>query len=524
MYSLAISGVNDFLTLINETTGMSEILVNQGPLTVFAPIDQQTNSNTTDVSPNWAYHVVRGRISDKDFKNDLQLGTLVTNKIIRINKFYSGLLTVNCVPLVQLNREASNGMVHTIQLPLYEQTQESISEVISRDPQLSILSSALSKAKLNALLRDSAGPFTLFAPTNGAFQAMDRHDYEAIFSQPETLNTLLRHHMLSETWCSRAVVSKANFWTTEKSLIKVTCNSTGTYVNNGGIIKKDLMATNGVIHIIDKVLIHRKVRSLYQIVHDLKLRQLHLLVSSSAQLKDVFVNGAKFTLFAPTDQAISLASKHNISAYDFVMGHMVTGKHLSVDFIDQMPLISLVKDMRPLQIKLYPQNILVDGAALISKNYEGRNGVVHVIDRVIQRPTETIGEFIIQQNFSILINALNKTTSRLLEQLSEDQGPFTLFAPDDDAFGTLPYFTLDRMLLDEIILTNIMENHVLDEEVWTGGLLPKAYYNFQCRNGQVVKIREDTGVVTAAIAIVTKADIRCTNGVVHLIDRVIQFG
>lgn len=67
-----------------------------------------------------------------------------------------------------------------------------------------------------------------------------------------------------------------------------------------------------------------------------------------------------------------------------------------------------------------------------------------------------------------------------------------------------------------------MTNHILDEQLFTRGLLPKVYYQFRTRHGHMFKIREDTGVVTAAIAIIEEKDIFCTNGVLHVIDRVIQ--
>lgn len=117
--------------------------------------------------------------------------------------------------------------------------------------------------------------------------------------------------------------------------------------------------------------------------------------------------------------------------------------------------------------------------------------------------------------FTTLVAAV--TAADLAETLS-GEGPFTVFAPTDDAFAALPEGTVEGLLEDIPTLTSILTYHVVPGAVMSGdlsdGMMPETV------NGQTVSIGVGDGV-TVDGANVVLADIEASNGVIHVIDSVI---
>lgn len=101
----------------------------------------------------------------------------------------------------------------------------------------------------------------------------------------------------------------------------------------------------------------------------------------------------------------------------------------------------------------------------------------------------------------------------------KSEGPFTVFAPTDEAFAKLPEGTVESLLNDKEKLTAILTYHVVEGKVMASDVvkIDKA----QTLNGQDVKVRTKDGEVMIDNATVTATDIACTNGVIHVIDEVI---
>ena len=121
-------------------------------------------------------------------------------------------------------------------------------------------------------------------------------------------------------------------------------------------------------------------------------------------------------------------------------------------------------------------------------------------------------------SFTTLAKAL--TAAGLIETL-KSEGPFTVFAPTDEAFAKLPAGTLDNLLKPENKdkLKGILTYHVVAGKVTAADVvkLQKA----KTVNGQELKIMVKDGTVMVDNATVTKTDIMCTNGVIHIIDAVV---
>ena len=119
-------------------------------------------------------------------------------------------------------------------------------------------------------------------------------------------------------------------------------------------------------------------------------------------------------------------------------------------------------------------------------------------------------------SFNTLAKALQ--AAGLVETL-KGAGPFTVFAPTDDAFAKLPAGALDALLKDKAKLTAVLTYHVVPGKVMAADVVQLK--SAKTVNGKSVKIQVAGGEVSVDGAKVVKTDIQCSNGVIHVIDSVI---
>ena len=112
------------------------------------------------------------------------------------------------------------------------------------------------------------------------------------------------------------------------------------------------------------------------------------------------------------------------------------------------------------------------------------------------------------------------TAAGLVDTL-KSAGPFTVFAPTDDAFAKLPAGTVEALLADIPKLTAILTSHVVAGKVMAADVMGLNGKSAKTVNGAEVAISTDGGVKLNGSSNVVKTDIECTNGVIHVIDTVI---
>jgi len=122
-------------------------------------------------------------------------------------------------------------------------------------------------------------------------------------------------------------------------------------------------------------------------------------------------------------------------------------------------------------------------------------------------------------NFKTLASAL--TAAGLIATL-KGPGPFTVFAPTDEAFAKLPAGTLDALLKDVPKLKGILTYHVVSGKVMAADVMKMDGKSAETVNGAEVKIGTQGGVKLNGNVLVTKTDIDCTNGVIHCVDSVLM--
>ena len=112
------------------------------------------------------------------------------------------------------------------------------------------------------------------------------------------------------------------------------------------------------------------------------------------------------------------------------------------------------------------------------------------------------------------------TAAGLVDTL-KGAGPFTVFAPSDDAFAKLPAGTVEALLADIPKLTAILTYHVVAGKVMAADVVKMNGQSAATLNGASVKVSTDSGVQLNDVINVTATDIECTNGVIHVIDAVL---
>jgi uncharacterized surface protein with fasciclin (FAS1) repeats len=129
----------------------------------------------------------------------------------------------------------------------------SVAETMARTPSLSTLNSLLTRAGLVESLKAS-GPYTVFAPSNEAFQALPAKTMEELINQPEKLKALLTYHVLP-TRLMAADIKNSNVKTVQGANLALSTAGAFVIVESATVTHADRVSTNGVVHVIDTVLL-----------------------------------------------------------------------------------------------------------------------------------------------------------------------------------------------------------------------------------------------------------------------------
>jgi len=164
---------------------------------------------------------------------------------------------------------------------------------------------------------------------------------------------------------------------------------------------------------------------------------------------------------------------------------------------------------------------MINNAVVVAANIQASNGVVHVIDAILmpELPTNTVFDIIANSEVHNTLEAAI-VAAGLDETLASD-GPFTVFAPTDDAFSLIPANVIETLLADPTgDLTQILLNHVVSGATMSTDLSDGMMIT-TLQGGEVMVSITD-GVVMIGNATVIIADITADNGVVHVIDAVLE--
>lgn len=526
----------------SKLSGLYPLLSKRGAFTIFAPIDQaflrlpsniQSMINPTershDPSSILQYTIVNNRMYQEDLSSRTKVLTMYRDGFLRIIKYPNDAITINCVPLAATNLEATNGIVHLTESLLIPPLYPTVLDMLLKEPTLSTFASTVIRVQLTQLR--SEGPFTIFAPIDEAWESLPQAFTEVLMDNSESLKMLVQYHIVKDAWCASMTAHESEISTLEGSNIRVTCNQSDIYLNDANLLQRDYVVGNGVVHFIDKVLLPDRVRFLNDVAASLGLTSFLRLASVTGFASALSREGS-YTFFAPTDEAFNALPNdlwdHLISDPSFgrhVIGyHLAVGRYMTSSLIDNQMIQPLTRIKR-LRIRIQRKSFTVETAMITSPDHIARNGILHVVDRVLLPPDLTLADMLQEGNYSGFVSALNQTVPNMLDLLRNETSTFTVFAPDDEALIELPAGMMERLLADETLLNKILGNHIIEEYVTVKGLKSRMYYQYETISSRMLTLRrEDSDLITVGnLAIIKKEDIMTKNGVLHCISRLIQF-
>ncbi|MFW5714507.1 MAG: fasciclin domain-containing protein [Brevefilum sp.] len=422
--------------------------------------------------------------------------------------------------------------------PTEEPTEESqsIVDIAVADGRFETLVTALQEAGLAETL-DGEGPFTVFAPTDEAFGKLPEGTVESLLEDIPALTDILLYHVVEGEVLAEDVVQLESAETLLGESVSIRVEDDMVFINDAQVIITDIMAENGVIHVIDTVLLPpseeaEEEESMGTIV-DIAVAdgRFETLVTAlqEAELVDALSGEGPFTVFAPTDEAFDKLPEGTVPSLledipaltEILLYHVVEGEVLAEDVVQLFSAETL--QGQSVSIRLEHDNVYINDSQVIITDIIADNGVIHVIDTVLLPPdegAEPMGSIVdialADDRFGTLVTALQE--AELVETLSGD-GPFTVFAPTNAAFEKLPEGTLDALLADIPALTDILLYHVVSGEVLAEDVVNLS--EAETALGENVNIRVEDGKVFINDSEVISTDIMATNGVIHVIDAVL---
>lgn len=272
-----------------------------------------------------------------------------------------------------------------------------IVDIASSNEDFSVLVAALQEAELVSALQGE-GPFTVFAPTDAAFtKLLEALDITAadLLAHPQLSDVLLYHVVSGEVMSTD--LSDGMAATTLQGEDLMIDLSDGVKINESMVTSADLEATNGVIHVIDTVLVPEafklEVEAEMDIV-DIALgnEDFSILVAAlqEADLVETLQGEGPFTVFAPTNQAFEeLLSALDITAAELLeqpdlakvlLYHVVSGEVMSTDLSDGLMADTINGESITFDLS---DGVKVNDSMVVSADLDASNGVIHVIDSVL---------------------------------------------------------------------------------------------------------------------------------------------
>jgi transforming growth factor-beta-induced protein len=337
--------------------------------------------------------------------------------------------------------------------------ESTIVDLAVADGRFTTLVAAVQAAGLVDTLK-SKGPFTVFAPTDDAFKKLPAGTVEGLLKDIPTLKNILLYHVVSGDVRAADVVKLSSANTVLGKPVTIKVEGDKVKVNDAMVIITDIVASNGVIHVIDTVLL------------------------------------------PPADLAAgptyAVRSGDSLSA---IAGRTLGNWRRYTEIVE---LTNRMAESDKSYRAIGNPNLIYPGQKL-------------VLPEGAQVQTKDIVDIAVADGrFTTLVAAVQ--AAGLVDTL-KSAGPFTVFAPTDDAFKKLPAGTVEGLLKDIPTLKNILLYHVVSGDVRAADVVKLTSANTALGKPVTIKVDGDKVMVNDAAVIIT--DIVAANGVIHVIDTVL---
>lgn len=258
----------DFHTLATalKSAGLVEALQGKGPFTVFAPTDAAFAAlpegtvesllkpeNRATLTSILTYHVVPAKVAAKDVVKLNNAASLNGQRFsIHVDKKTG--VSVAGVQVTATDIMCKNGIIHVIDAVMMPETKNLVETAVTTDGFSTLVAAVKAAGLVDAL--QGEGPFTIFAPTNAAFAALPEGTLESLL-KPENrakLEAILKYHVVPGRVYSDQLQS-GNVGTLQGANLEVRVADAGVSINQSAVTSANIENTNGVIHVIDQVLL-----------------------------------------------------------------------------------------------------------------------------------------------------------------------------------------------------------------------------------------------------------------------------
>ena len=237
------------------------------------------------------------------------------------------------------------------------------------------------------------GTFTVFAPTDEAFAALPEGMLEGLLEDTEALTQVLLYHVVGDVVKAETVVTLDEAETLEGSTVKIEVVDGNVFVNQAQVTSTDIEASNGVIHVIDKVLVPgmdemSELKSIAEVAVEGGFNTL-VTALDAADLVETLSGEGTFTVFAPTDEAFAALPEgmlegllEDTEALTQVLLYHVVGDVVKAETVVTLDEAETLEGST-VKIEVVDGNVFVNQAQVTSTDIEASNGVIHVIDKVL---------------------------------------------------------------------------------------------------------------------------------------------
>ncbi|MEM9942441.1 MAG: fasciclin domain-containing protein [Planctomycetota bacterium] len=237
------------------------------------------------------------------------------------------------------------------------------------------------------------GPFTVFAPTDEAFAKLPEGTVETLL-KPENLKKLqgiLTYHVVPGSVMAEKVVTLESAKTVQGSDVTIKVVDGSVMINGAKVVKTDIACKNGVIHVIDAVILPPEKKDIVETAVGAEDFSTLVAAVKAAGLVETLQGEGPFTVFAPTNAAFAkipaatlqdlLKPENKDKLTAILTYHVVAGKVMAEDAVK----LTEAKTVNGKSFKIKVENgkVYVDGAQVIKTDIDCKNGVIHVIDSVI---------------------------------------------------------------------------------------------------------------------------------------------
>jgi len=279
-------------------------------------------------------------------------------------------------------------------------TIPNVVDIAVDDGRFTTLVTALQAADLVETL-SGPGFFTVFAPTDDAFNALPEGTLEGLLEDIPVLTDILTYHVVSGTALAELVVGLESVQTIQGEFAKISVEGGEVMVDDSKIIITDIVGSNGVVHVIDKVLMPPSISpepvamlpSIVDIAVDDGRFTTLVAALQAADLVETLSGPGPFTVFAPTDDAFNALPEGTVAGLledipaltEVLTYHVVSGSVLAETVVG----LDSAKTLQGADVEILVMGgeVMLDDSKVIITDIVGSNGVVHVIDKVLMPPS-----------------------------------------------------------------------------------------------------------------------------------------